>query len=83
MWKVAIRSHNGGGSPESPITALVNGNVLECSQPLSRTASSPSARVILNSSNPLIGLPEQIWTLIVSDPVAKSSAIDFITAQID
>jgi hypothetical protein len=83
QWREEIKSHGGGGSPESPITALVNGKVLQASQPLSRTASSPSARAVLDTTNPLIGLPESVWSLVVSDEAAKSSLIKFIATQLD
>lgn len=82
-WKDAIRAHGGSGSPESPITALVNAKLLESTHQLSRTASSPSARQVLNSLNPKVGLPESLWKKITIDSQFKSSIIDFLASQLD
>jgi hypothetical protein len=83
LWKVAITSHGGSGSPESPITALVNAEILSCSSKLARTASSPPARKVLDSQNPLIGLPEEIWNLVVANPTTKTQVCDFLKSQLD
>lgn len=82
-WAKAIKANKGSGSPESPITALVNAGVLECSSELSPSASSPPARKVLKEMNPLIGLPEKVWNAVCSDPTAKSQLIQFLNSQFD
>ncbi len=83
LWKATITSHGGSGSPESPITALVNAEILSSSCKLARTASSPPARKVLDSENPLVGLPEEIWNLIVGNPSTKTQVCDFLRSQLD
>jgi hypothetical protein len=82
-WAQAIKARNGNGAPESPITALVNGGILECSIELSKSASSPTARRVLTQSNPSIGLPEFIWSVIRSDSATKDDLVKFINSQFD
>jgi hypothetical protein len=82
-WANAIKSKNGSGSPESPITALVNAGVLECSSKLSQSASSPSARKVLNEMNPVIGLPEAVWRAILANPSVKAELVQFLNSQFD
>lgn len=83
QWAQEIKSRNGKGAPESPITALVNSGILECSIELSESASSPSARKVLTQFNPSIGLPEFIWSAINSDSAVRENLIKFINTQFD
>jgi hypothetical protein len=86
-WKVvkgdlarAIRDAGGSGSPESPIGVLTKNGILtiEGGTP-PRTGSSPEARMKLNAENTKIGLPNEVWLEVTSQPEARKRAIEALS----
>jgi hypothetical protein len=80
----AIKSKGGQGSPESPVTALINAGILEMTggNP-STTASAPAARLALNHVNPNFGLPVEVWNEIVGSTETRAQLVTRLEKLLD
>jgi hypothetical protein len=73
---VAISSHGGKGSAETPVQALVNSGLLE----LSNETNSHNGTRVKDSK---IGLPTDLWQLVVSDQNSRTSLLNWLEKQFD
>jgi hypothetical protein len=81
---LAIKTRGGGGSPENPVSVLLYRGVIDSVPPLDASIPlAPASRMSLNKLNPSIGLPAEIWEILLASPENKDQVIRWLERQFD